>query len=241
MIALLLSAGFGTRLGSLTKVTPKCLIKVGDRALIDYWINMLNRNDISKIVVNTHYLAPLVKSHLNYLKNPKLEIFYEKKLLGTLGTLKQIIKIYDPEEICVIHADNFSIFNYDEFYKSFKKRVSNAHITMMTFCTSSPESCGIIKLKNNIVIDFFEKIKNPPSNLANGAIYFMDKSAINEIKLISNASDISKDLIPLFLGRINCFHNSIYHCDIGDPESLENTNAFIKKNKNLLLRFFPGL
>ena len=241
MIALLLAAGYGKRLGKLTTKTPKCLIKVGNKPLIDYWLNTLSCPNIDKIIINTHYLSEIVFSHIKTLNNKKVEISYEKELLGTAGTFQKVIKKYNPNEIIVIHADNFSIFNFDRFYKAFKARKKNVHVTMMTFITSTPESCGIVSLKNNLVVNFFEKVINPPSNLANGAIYFFDKEAINEIKKMKKIIDISQDIIPKFIGRINCFHNSIYHCDIGTKRSLLDANEYIKNNKKLLHQFFPGL
>jgi mannose-1-phosphate guanylyltransferase len=92
---------------------------------------------------------------------------------------------------------------------------------MMCFKTDRPESCGILKIENNRVIDFYEKISNPPGNMANGAVYIFSRKIIKYIyKNKEQVHDISYDLIPKFLGKIQVFENNIYHRDIGDLNSL---------------------
>lgn len=55
MKALILAAGYGRRLGRLTKKTPKCLIKIKSRSLIDIWVEKLNNLGINEIYINIHY------------------------------------------------------------------------------------------------------------------------------------------------------------------------------------------
>ena len=57
MKALLLSAGYGTRLYPYTKNNPKCLLKINNKPLLDYWINALFFSGIEEIIINTHYLS----------------------------------------------------------------------------------------------------------------------------------------------------------------------------------------
>ena len=55
MQALILAAGYGKRLGELTKKTPKCLIKIKSKSLIDIWLEKLNNLGVNKIYINIHY------------------------------------------------------------------------------------------------------------------------------------------------------------------------------------------
>jgi mannose-1-phosphate guanylyltransferase len=91
---------------------------------------------------------------------------------------------------------------------------------MLSFKTDRPESCGILKINNNRVVDFYEKMKNPPGNIANGAVYIFTAKVLDYINSNNLINDISNDLIPKFLGRIQVFENNTYHRDIGDLESL---------------------
>ena len=64
MKALLLSAGFGTRLKPYTKNLPKCLMKINDKPLLDYWIHALFSSGIKEILINTHYLSKKVEKFI---------------------------------------------------------------------------------------------------------------------------------------------------------------------------------
>ena len=88
MRALLLAAGLGTRLKPLTDYLPKCLVPIHGRPLIDFWLQLLVENGIDEILINTHYLEPLVSKYLSgssWLKN--VTLVHEERLLGTGGTI----------------------------------------------------------------------------------------------------------------------------------------------------------
>ena len=64
MKAFLLAAGLGTRLRPLTDHTPKCLVEVGGRALLDIWLDALAGVGVDEVLVNTHHLADQVEDHV---------------------------------------------------------------------------------------------------------------------------------------------------------------------------------
>jgi len=65
--ALLLAAGFGTRLKPLTDIWPKCLMPIRNRPLLEYWLSILQKSGISNVLVNTHYLSEHVERFLEQL------------------------------------------------------------------------------------------------------------------------------------------------------------------------------
>ena len=76
-----------------------------------------------------------------------------------------------------------------------------------------------------MVQEFFEKVDNPPSDLANAAVYIFEDAVGEYCKSFStNTPDISLNIIPYFLKRIFTWHNSHYHIDIGTPESFALAN-----------------
>ncbi len=93
---------------------------------------------------------------------------------------------------------------------------------MMTFDTTAPETCGIVELDDDDVVRaFHEKVKNPPGNLANGAVYIVSPVVMEFLAgLGKEVIDFSTEVLPHFMGRINTFHNRTYHQDIGTVESL---------------------
>lgn len=224
MKALLLAAGLGTRLRPITNVTPKCLVEINGRPLLDYWLELLSKGSINEVIINTHHLADVVSTYLEH-RHSKIPVHqvYEKKLLGTAGTLLKNKVFYQDEPVLLIHADNLSLFSLQKFIDAFINRPKKIEITMMTFTTDAPENCGIVELNHDgIVHNFYEKSLENHGCIANGAVYIVSPTVLNFIESLKKTEvDFSTEIIPKFLGKINTFHNDIYHRDIGSPASLE--------------------
>jgi len=221
--ALLLAAGLGTRLKPLTNIWPKCLMPINSRPLLEYWLSTLLRSNIKEVLVNTHYLFQHVEDFLNQDQFKKwVKSTHENKLLGTAGTIRENLNFIGSNRLLLIHADNWSCCNFDNFLEyHIKNRPSNALITMMVFRTESPSSCGIVELDNKgVVVQFHEKVENPPGNLANAAVYILEPEVVSWIKENEIASDFSTDVLPNFLGRIATWQNTNIHKDIGTIEAL---------------------
>jgi mannose-1-phosphate guanylyltransferase len=221
--AILLAAGFGTRLGTLVAYTPKCLIDINGQPLLDIWLGNLIKSGVQEILINTHYLSEVVAAHIERSKyKHSVSLRYESKLCGTAGTIFANIDFLDDEPILVAHADNLSIFSVAEFESAHQSRPKCCNMTMMTFLSPNPMDCGVVGLNaDGVVIEFTEKPAEPRSNLANGAVYILEASFIRSLYVKGNfPKDFSTELIPSNLGKIFTFLNDRYHRDIGNPESL---------------------
>lgn len=224
MKALLLAAGLGTRLRPLTDAMPKCLVPIKERPLLEYWLDMLTEAGISPILINLHYFADKVSNYIagsRYVDH--VTLVYEDELLGTAGTLLKNRSFFGDESVMLIHADNLSRFDVRAFIARHASRPTGCEITMLTFATDTPYSCGIVELdERGVVQAFHEKIADPPGNLANGAVYILEPSIFVFLeKLGKSKVDFSTEVIPYYLGRICTFHNDLYHRDIGTLESYE--------------------
>ena len=224
MKALLLAAGLGTRLRPLTFETPKCLVPINGRPLLDYWLENIFNFDFEAILLNLHYKAEKVRQYIN--ESPykdKIKMVYEEELLGTAGTLLKNKAFFEGSRILMVHADNFSIFNMNDFIRAHSSRPSRCEMTMMTFRTDTPESCGILELDNEKIVQaFHEKVKNPPGDLANGAVYILENSIFSFLESIKERKiDFSTQVLPFFLGKIFTYHNDQYHRDIGTIENYQ--------------------
>lgn len=87
---MVLAAGLGTRMRPLTDRTPKPLVAVAGRALIDHVLDRLADADVERAVVNVHYLADALERHLAARKKPEITISDERGLL--LGTGGAVVK-----------------------------------------------------------------------------------------------------------------------------------------------------
>jgi len=96
-------------------------------------------------------------------------------------------------------------------------------MTMALFRTDAPETCGIVNLDaQGVVQEFHEKVSDPPGNLANGAVYILEPDVIDYMASLGTEKlDLSTEVIPHFMGRILGFEIEGYHRDIGSLESLQ--------------------
>ncbi len=233
MKALLLAAGFGTRLKPLTDHLPKCLAPIQGVSLLEYWLDFLFADRlIDEVLINTHYQSDLVNDFIAHSAwKDRITVVYEDALLGTGGTIKKNHTFFSNEPCLIIHADNLSIFDLRQFIACFNERPDLVDLTMMLFPTDHPQECGIVELDAaGCVLNFFEKVKSPPSNLANAAIYIASQNFIQHIVAMPNdIIDLSTEVIPLYLGHINTYRNTIYHSDIGSMASLRKAQADFPK------------
>lgn len=223
MRALLLAAGLGTRLRPLTDTVPKCLVEIDGRPLLDYWIELLSNGGVTDILLNLHHLPDAVTAYIKRCRyRVNITAVFEQELLGTAGTLLKNCGFFEDSPVMLIHADNLSLFDVRAFIERFETRPPGIEITMMTFRTDAPETCGIVELDEaGVVRAFYEKPDNPCGNLANGAVYILAPAVVQFVaRLGKERIDFSTEVLPQFVGRINTFHNAIYHRDIGSPESL---------------------
>ena len=212
MKALLLAAGLGTRLRPLTNTLPKCLVPINDKPLLEYWLEHLTQMGINEFLINTHYLHVKVEEFINQSKyKDKITLTYEKELLNTGGTLLENRDFFNNEPFMLIHADNLSFCDFSAFIDAHDKRRNGCEITMMTFITDTPSSCGIVKIDEDAVVqEFYEKVENPPSNLANGAVYICEPSLFSFLEHLSKKNiDFSNDVLPAFMGKINTYLNDV--------------------------------
>ena len=226
MKALLLAAGFGTRLKPITDSIPKCLVPIRGIPLLQYWLdNLCPLSQLEEIWINTHYLRNQVEAFIrNSPWRSKVRLLNEPELLGTAGTLRTLKDELSVghRPVLVAHADNLSCFDPRQLLLFHETKPKNVEITMMTFETDSPQSCGIVELDSTGIVQVFhEKVQAPPGNLANAAVYVFDFGVLEFISsLPKKRIDISEDVLPHYMGKIQTFENLCYHRDIGSPESL---------------------
>ncbi len=227
--ALLLAAGFGTRLRPLTLNTPKCLIKINKKPILEYWLDKLEELGSERILINTHYLAEKVNHFLdtNYHQNKKIQKFHEDILLGTAGTLIANSEFFINSTGIMMHSDNFTPMKLKDLVEAHQNRPKHCLITMLTFSTNNPKSCGIVELDNNgIVKAFHEKVDNPPGNIANGAVYIFENDFINWlIKNHPSARDFSLEILPFLIGKIFTYHTTMSYIDIGTINALKEARS----------------
>ncbi len=229
--ALLFSAGKGKRLRPITKKIPKCLVKIGNKALLDLWINKLKKLGINRLMINTHHLSEIIKNHIdNNFKNSSITLYNEKKLLGTNQTFINNIEFFNNKDAMILHTDNYCKSNLRNFYSAHFSRPSNCHITMLVFKTKDFKNSGIVEIDSkNIVKNYFQKKNKKYGDLANGAIFMISPSVFEEISNLHNSCiDFCSEVIPFFLNRIFVVETKKLFIDIGTPAKYKYINSILK-------------
>jgi mannose-1-phosphate guanylyltransferase len=224
MRALLLAAGFGTRLRPLTDIVPKAMVDIAGRPLLDRWLARLLEGGIERVLVNTHYLGPVIRDFVRASPwSGSVDLVDEAVLLGTGGTLLANRAWFGEGPLLVTHGDNASDLDVAGFIRAHAARPRHALATMALFRTDHPQSCGIVVMdENRIIHEFHEKKADPPGNLANAAAFIFEPEIFAYLEAAGKGViDLSAEIIPKLMGRIQGFEIVGYHRDIGTPESLE--------------------
>ena len=228
MRTFLLAAGLGTRLRPITYNIPKCLVSIKGLPLLGIWLKRLTEANIGPFLINTHYLPEQVEAFIK--ASPYCEqvtLINEIELKGTAGSLIANLDFFQGEEGLIIHADNYCLADFTAFQRAHINRPPECLMTMMTFRTNNPSSCGIVKLdERGIVSDFYEKADHPPGNLANGAIYILTPELLKKLGTdYRESKNFSTEIINQFIGRIYSYETSQIFIDIGNPDNYDQANS----------------
>ena len=223
MKAFLLAAGLGTRLRPITDTTPKCLVEIGGRPLLDIWLDALTKAGVDQALVNTHHLAAQVDAHVADRSTPPIvRLSHEPVLLGSAGTLLANRDfVADDDMFLVINADNLTDFDLGLLIDA--HRAGGTIATLSVFRAPRPSECGIVEVAaDGRVVGFVEKPAEPTSDLANAGMYAFHPRVLDEIP-DGTPRDIGFDLLPRFVGRarVVALEDDCYFRDIGSVVALE--------------------
>ena len=233
MKALILSGGYGKRLRPITYNTPKCLIEINNKPILQHWLEKLTNIGITDFLINSHYLHNQVEEFVHKsLSEYNIKLVYEKELLGTAGTLINNLNFFRGEECFLVHCDNYCEDNLYDFIKKHTNRPKQCLLTMMVFKAMDTNNLAIVKIdKNNILIDFYEKIKNPPGNLANAAVFLLSKDIIESLRN-KKYYDFSAEVLNDFINKIYVYQTKNFFSDIGSIENINYINEEINSKNN---------
>jgi mannose-1-phosphate guanylyltransferase len=226
---MLLAAGLGTRLRPLTDTMPKCLVPIRGQALLGIWLDRLSRAGIGPFLVNTHYMSGRVQEFVEASAyRDQVTLAYEEDLRGTAGTLIANVDFFEGQDGLLIHADNYCLADFAAFLQAHERRPPECLMTMMTFRSETPTSCGIVELDaRGVVVGFHEKVADPPGNLANGAVYLLSAELLQSMgEELRMATDFSTEVLQRLVGRICTYETKEFFLDIGTPEAYEKANLW---------------
>ena len=226
--AVLMAGGKGERLRPLTEKTPKPLLPVGGKAIIDHNIDRLIANGVKHINVTVNYLGEQLEEHFAEPHNGvQVQTVREPKFLGTIGSIKFVKRFYN-DTVLVMNSDLFTNINYEDFYLHFKEHDAEMSVAAVPYTVSVPY--GIFDLEGRVIQGMIEK---PTYNYyANAGIYLIKRSALDEIPedTFFNATDLIEKLIAEKKKVIRFPLNGTW-IDIGNPQEYQKANELVKHIK----------
>jgi NDP-sugar pyrophosphorylase family protein len=224
MKAIILAAGKGTRLGEVTKKSPKPMIKINGKPILEHNINMCVKAGVTDVYINLHHAH---KKIINYFGDGSklgvnISYNYEPELLGTAGALLPFQSFLKGSPFFVIYGDNLVGFNLRDL-KLFHTK-NNADISILFHWRKDIMNSGIASFKESNVIDKF--IEKPgdidkKGDWVNAGIYYINRSDI--FKYINKFDDFGINIFPRLLKKNYKIFGHKIHIDliaIDTPELL---------------------
>lgn len=229
--AVLMAGGKGERLRPLTEKTPKPLVKVGDKCIIDYNIDNLIAYGVKHINITVNYLGEQLEEHFAAPRNGvQVRTFREPKFLGTIGSIKFVDTFYN-DYILVMNSDLFTDIDFEDFFLHFREYDAEMSVAAVPYNVSIP--FGILDLDGRNIKGLLEKPKY--NYYANAGIYLIKKSVLVEIPedTFFNATDLIKKLISHGKNVIRYPLKGTW-IDIGQHTDLARANDLVKHFKKLI-------
>lgn len=223
--AVLMAGGKGERLRPLTEKTPKPLLKVGEKCIIDHNVDRLISYGINHVNVTVNYLGEQLEEHYVEPRNGVLvRTFREPKFLGTIGSVKFVDAFYN-DTVLVMNSDLFTNIDYEDFYLHFKEHDAEMSVAAVPYNVSIPY--GILDLEGRDIKGLLEKPKY--NYYANAGIYLIKKYVLEEIpeETFFNATDLIEKLISQNKSVIRYPLNGTW-IDIGNPQEYAKANDLVK-------------
>ena len=203
MKAIILAAGKGSRLGNITNLIPKPMLKFNGKPLLQHNIELCKYYGITDLYINTHHLSSKITEYFenNCNFNISITYSYEKELLGTSGAIKNFQPLIGNEPFYVLYGDNISQFDLSKLQKKSSKH--NNIATIGLYYKEDVSASGVAELDTHKqrIIKFIEKPKphEIKSHWVNTGIYFLQPEIFEYIP--TGLSDFGKNIFPMLLKK----------------------------------------
>ncbi len=175
--AVILAGGLGTRLGHYTKNTPKSLLPIHNRPILEILISQLAQADFTQIILAVHHFSNHIRSFCKDGSQWDVAIEYvqEQQPLGTIGPVKQIASL--PKHFLILNSDILTDLDFEAFYA---QHVQSDNLFSVAYFLHQEEcSYGILEIEDQRMVGFKEKPKS--DYCVNMGIYMANRKILDHI------------------------------------------------------------
>jgi len=227
--AIVMAGGRGERLKPLTDITPKPLLKVGEKPIIEHNISRLMEYGVDDFWITIKYLGEQIKTYLKDGKDKGINIHYieEHEPLGTIGAARQANDL-KHDTVLLTNSDLLTDLDYEDFYLNFIESRADFSVVTIPYNVNIPYA--VLETQNGKVLSFKEKPTY--TYYSNGGIYLMKKEVLEMIPAnqFFNTTDLMERLISQGKKVVSYPHRG-YWLDIGKHEEYQKAQEDIKHIK----------
>ncbi len=202
--AIILCAGFGTRLGPLTQTCPKPMLRVQGIPILEYHLLSLKKAGIREIGINVHYLADQIRDFVGNGSrwNLSIKTIYESEPSGTAGGVKIFHDfLTEADSFFVLYGDVLTTMNLGTIQSFHAAHPGIATLTFHERVKSNSE----LQIDEFGLVTSFQERPSTPSHAeglkkVNSGIYFFDASILKEIEA-NTYTDFPADIFPSLVAR----------------------------------------
>ena len=225
----IMAGGRGERLKPLTDFTPKPLLKIGGKPIIEWNLDRLINFGIDNFWISVNYLGKQIESYLGNGGKLNIDIKYiwEKAPLGTIGAVS-LINTFSYDYVLVTNSDILTNIDYEHFFLDFIN--SDADLAVMTIPYQVSVPYAVLETKDKRVKNFKEKPIYTYN--CNGGVYLMKKEILKHIpyNTFYNATDLIEKLINENY-KVVSYPFLGYWLDIGKHDDFKKAQIDIKNFK----------
>ena len=228
--AVLMAGGEGKRLRPLTDNTPKPLLRVGDKPIIEYNIDRLREVGIYNINLSINYLGDQLVNYFGDGSDKNINIKYvkENKPLGTIGSIL-LVESFMHEDIIVMNSDLLTNIDFGDFFKTYKESGADMIVAATSYNVDVPYAVLEVN-ENNCVKSLKEKPRY--TYYSNAGIYILKRNLLGMIPkdTFFDITDLMDRVIEMNLNLVTYPLNG-YWLDIGKHEDFKKAQEDIKHIK----------
>ena len=227
--ALIMAGGKGERLKPLTDTTPKPLLKVGEKPIIEHNIDRLNTYGIDDIWISVRYLGQQLVDYFQDGSEKALRINYvwEENALGTAGALA-LVKDFIHDHVLMMNSDLLTNIDFEDLYLFFEEQQADFAVACIPYQVNVPYA--VMETQDKMVIGFKEKPTY--THYSNAGIYLMKREVAEMVPSNEhfNATDLMEQLIQEGK-KVVAYPLVGYWLDIGKHEDYQKAQLDITQIK----------
>jgi len=226
----ILAGGLGTRLGSLTKDTPKSMIKVCGKPFLEYQLGLLKKHHLREMVLCVGYLKDEIERYFGDGSRFGVRIEYskEEKPLGTAGALINAESVLG-DDFLVLNGDSYLAINYGEVIERYK--LGNKLGLMVVYRNNDRYDKSNVTIADGLVTNYDRSGRIENMNYIDYGLSILDKKALKFVpqSKFFQLDEVYRDLVKR--RELMAFETQVRFYEIGSVQGLEDFTKIVERGQ----------